>query len=160
MGHTLQVNDQLTDVSTTKLYPLGYEITEPAGSDDAGPRTWVYVYNDEASTAFAQGDVIGRDAGTTTFDGVLIPTSSSPARALGVAQHAIAAGSYGWILKRGLGEVKADDSTAISANTALTVGTGSTAGRAQDVAAVTGDSFAFATEAAAVDTLATCYIMC
>lgn len=151
----------VTDVHTEAKLPLGFIYVEPAQSVGTragqGEREWVYVFNDEAATAFAEGDIIARDASTVTYDGILAPTSAPAARVLGVAQHAIAAGSYGFILRRGIGEVLADTG-GITANTAIAVGN-AVAGRADDAAATT-DAIGFATEAAAATALATCFINC
>jgi hypothetical protein len=77
-----------------------------------GDRTWIFVFNDETSTAYAAGNVIVRDASTTPagpFDGVINTDDAAAVGTLGVAQHAIAAGKYGWIVKEGVCEVMAGD---------------------------------------------------
>ena len=62
----------ITDVNTTAKAVLGSTVTRLHPTNpDYGLQTWVYVYNDEASTAFAVGNVIERDAGTATWDGVI-----------------------------------------------------------------------------------------
>lgn len=106
----------LTKVDTTQQYPLGMIVERHplmSHSDttrlNAGVQHWVYVYNDEASTAFAQGEVIIRDTGTVTYDGIRCNAAVPAVRVLGVAQHAVAAGSYGWILKKGVGEIQVGD---------------------------------------------------
>jgi len=138
--------------------PLGFEYVQPADETGVGDKVWIYVFNDEAAAAFAAGTIVARDATTTTYDGIVAPLSSPTIRLLGVAQHAIAAGYCGFILKRGIGEVLADTG-GITANTALVVGNAVT-GRADDVTAVTDHAFAFSTEAATATNLATCYINC
>ena len=153
--------DAVTTVDTAAQYELGTEWPMDAGEAEAldstvqGPQVWVYVFNDETSTAFAEGNVIALDASTANYDGVLAPTNAPKARLLGVAQHAIAAGSYGWILRKGFGEVLAGTG-GISANTPLTVND-TDAGTALDGSA-TESCFAFATEAATATNLATCLI--
>lgn len=122
---TVSQVDLGTDASPQR-FPLGYEVTLPATksgaggvTNNSGSQTWVYVFNDEGSAAFAQGHVITMDISETSgqherFHGVLAPanTSGTPALlVLGVAQHAIAAGSYGFILKKGIGEVLAGAGT-------------------------------------------------
>ena len=157
MLRTVGYPTAITDVDTTAVYPLGDLRLEYDAS--YGWRTWRYVFNDEAATAFAQGDIIARDTTTVALgDGILAPTSSATARLLGVAQHAIAAGSYGWILKEGIGEVLADTG-GITADTGLVVGN-AVAGRADDAAAVTNHCFAYAHESVAATALATCTIFC
>jgi len=155
---------ELTVVDTTQKHPLGMTVELPPTWSGGHARTgqgrqvWVYVFNDEAATAFAIGTIVARDTATTTYDGILAPTSTPTARLLGVAQHVIAFGSYGWILKEGIGEVLADTG-GITADTALVVGN-AVAGRADNVAAVTDHAFGFATEAAVATALATCMINC
>ena len=87
--------------------PLGFELTVPDGNN--GAQVWVYVYNDENSSDFAAGDVIVRDASTQTYDGVLNTDTTAAVRVLGIAQHAIAAGSYGFILRKGIGVARCAD---------------------------------------------------
>ena len=167
MSATRTMGISVTDVDTTAQLPLGFEYHEPAGSDDQGEAVWIYVFNDEASPAFAQGHIIMRDAATTTYDGVLTPGDADvPAlRIIGVAQHAIAAGSYGFILRKGIGEVQ-KDAVATAANVTLIASDAGTAqaGRACiDSGGGTSDVFAFATEAAAGTSggeLLTCMINC
>jgi hypothetical protein len=108
-----------TDASPAR-FPLGYEVTLPATkggaggvTNNAGSQTWVYVFND--SGTWAEGHVITMDisessGGHGRYHGALAPAmeEGTPAFAvLGVAQHAIAAGSYGFILTKGVGEVLA-----------------------------------------------------
>jgi hypothetical protein len=150
-------------VDTSPRYPLGFTLIQPAlptnGSTypDAGEREWIYVFNDEAATAFAQGTVVARDAGSIYYDGIVAPLSCHSARVIGVAQHAIAAGSYGFILRRGLGEVIADTG-GLSADTGLICGN-AVAGTADDGGATVA-TFGVTTEAALATALATCFINC
>lgn len=112
-------------VSTTAQVTLGSIFTETP-SDAEGEKEWVYVFNDEASTAFEAGDIILRDPSATTHllnGGVVAPSgTAAPAiSVLGVAQSAIPAGSYGFILKRGKGLIK-NGAANISADAAITAG--------------------------------------
>jgi hypothetical protein len=114
----------ITDVSTTAQAPLGSLAYEPAtsvGSNaDMGEQVWIYVYNDPTTTAQAwvAGDVILRDTAvanviTSTYDGTRSETQGAPAHlVLGVAQHAIASGSYGYILRKGIAAMTGDGSVA------------------------------------------------
>ena len=140
--HAADVVIDITEVDSSPMYPLGQEFYSPATSQasvttskpaaNTGPRVWVYVFNDEASTAFAQGTIVMRDEDTATYDGIATTGATIPAiRLLGGAQHAVAAGSYGWILKRGVGKVLCNGS--VSAHTAIC--TSSTAQQAVDYAA-------------------------
>tara|TARA_A100001515_G_scaffold125814_1_gene110753 strand:- start:44 stop:559 length:516 start_codon:yes stop_codon:yes gene_type:complete len=131
--------DAVTTVDTTEQYDLGTEWHMEAAeakiynSDVSGPQCWRYVFNDEASTAFAAGDVIVRDA-LSAYDGVLNTDQAPRVSCLGVAQHAIAAGSYGWILKSGVGLLKAGDTGNDQANNALvTAASGDAASSGVDV---------------------------
>lgn len=131
--------------------PLGFEVVKSAGyssgGDHLGYQTWVYVKNAEASTAFAQGTVVTMNtAGSSeklAFQGVVAPaaTGGTPrGLVLGVAQHAIAAGSFGFILKKGRGEVLAGAGT-ITATSPIVV---------DDDAAAAGEAMSAAGLAAAV----------
>jgi len=160
----------LDQVDTSAKYPLGTTFTQAPGDGairdpavtgsfaDRGIREWIYVKN-SAGAALAQGEVCTRKSGSTLYEVSKAPTTSHPAQVVGVAQWAIADGSYGWILRKGLGEVKADSATVITADKALVPGTG-TAGRAQQHAAVTNAGFGFSTETVLVDALATCHLNC
>lgn len=145
-----------TTVSTTQLYPLGLTLVEANG--DKGLQTWIYVYNDEASTAFAQGTVCIRDLGTETYDAIVSTGAVNHQRVIGVAQHEIAAGSYGFILRDGIGEVLCDGN--VSADTAITCD--ATAGQATDVGtAATSTGFGLALEAdSGAGTLVTARLFC
>ena len=151
----------VTDVDTTQQLPLGFEYHEPASGDDLGEKVWVYVYNDEGATNFTEGTVVMRDAATATYDAVLSTAAVPAIRILGVAQHTIAFGSYGFVLKKGIGEVQANDTAEDQANDPLV--TEGTAGRADVMGA--GEEhcvFAFSTEnaAALAGALMTCWINC
>lgn len=157
MLRTIGYPAEVTVVDTSAAYKLGdlrheYDSTY-------GWRVWRYVFNDEAASSFVEGTLVARD--TTTVapgDGIIAPLSSATARLLGVAQHTIAAGSYGWILKEGIGEVLADTG-GITADTGLIPGN-AVAGRADDASAVTNHCFAYAHESVAATALATCTIFC
>ena len=160
--------DSLTTVGTTQLHPLGTTVVEPATQGgtraNQGEKSWIYVYNDEASNAFAEGLVVMRDSATTTYDAVLGDASGAVVpniRILGVAQHAIAAGSYGFVLKQGVGEVQAGDTGNDQANDPLIVhGSG---GQADVMAAGEEEGvFAFSTENAGTSAgdKMTCWINC
>lgn len=131
----------------------------PSGLSTDRRRTWVFVLNGEASTNFVQGTLVSYKTATVSpGTGVICPTSGGTGILLGVAQHTIPYGSYGWILKTGEGEVLADTG-GITADLGLVPGN-AVAGRADDRAAVTDFTFARAFEAAAATALATCYISC
>tara|TARA_R110002167_G_scaffold234805_2_gene440084 strand:+ start:1207 stop:1719 length:513 start_codon:yes stop_codon:yes gene_type:complete len=167
--HAADLVMDVTEVDTSATAPLGQLYFEPATSQasvttvkppaNSGPRTWVYVFNDD-TPAFAAGEVIMRDASTTTYDGLVTSGSTPAIRVLGVAQHAIAAGSYGWILKRGLGELAVEDTGANQDDTALV---SAAAGRVDSmVGGEEHEVIAWATESAAATAgaLLTAWINC
>ena len=164
MSATRTMGISVTDVDTSAKLPLGFVYREPASGDNEGEKHWIYVFNDEASTAWAQGNVIVRDAATTTYDGVLSAAAVVPAYSvIGVAQHAIAAGSYGFIQRRGIAEVLAGTGT-IDVNESICCD-GSVAGTAMESSALSAAQefscdFGWATENAAAAALATCMINC
>ena len=158
--HAADVAIDITEVDSSAMYPLGQEFYSPATSQasvttskpaaNTGPRVWVYVFNDD-TPAFAAGEIIMRDVTTGTIPAI---------RVLGVAQHAIAAGSYGWILKRGLGELAVVDTAEDQANDPMVSDAG---GRADVMAAgEEHEVIAFATEnaAATAGALLTAWINC
>ena len=121
MAYSVQAfADAISDTFTDERYALGTlrfqtaEENKAANASHIGPKVWVFVYNDEASTAFAEGDLISIDTGDyAPYHGILSAAAATPAGAiLGVAGHAIAAGSYGWIVKEGICECKGDGSVA------------------------------------------------
>ena len=71
----------------------------------AGERTWVFI---KSSGTIAAGDLVKRTADTDAYTGVQDDSSEgSKYDMLGVADHAIASGSYGWIICSGPAVVQA-----------------------------------------------------
>jgi hypothetical protein len=90
---------------------------------DSGSRTWIYVLN-EGSVDLTVGDVAIRNTTSTQFR-VVIATAGTLIHALrvvGVAQHTIAAGFYGYVLQRGLGTIQVGSGASVSDTEALTTG--------------------------------------
>jgi hypothetical protein len=153
-------------VDTTRQHELGSLYLETNARSDDGPRVWVYVFNDEASAAFAAGDIVIRDPSVTTekmFGVIQAPATNAAANfsVVGVAQHAIAAGSYGWVLARGKGLLRTGTGN-VSADTCVVSG-GTSAGCAKDATAGTDDYciVGFSIEAEATDnTTFDAYINC
>ena len=84
-----------------------------------GDALFVFAKNTEVS-AWAAGDVITRTATLVKgYHGTSAGTSSTAGDVLGVAQHAIPAGYWGWILRRGMGVVAAGAGAAITTDTDL-----------------------------------------
>ena len=102
----------ITRVDTTAAYPLNSLrwVEHPT----YGMTMWRYVQNGEGATAFAQGDVVQVKASTLAWGtGILAATAKLPRnKVLGVADHAIAAASYGWIICQGRCQVECDGSVA------------------------------------------------
>ena len=155
MAITTAAGISSTTVTTDQQAPLGFELVVPDG--DNGEQVWIYVFNDEAATGFVQGMLIQRDLGTVTYDGIVSTGAISPGRIIGVAQHNIAAQSYGFILKKGIGQVLCDGN--VTADTAVTPD--ANAGQCTDVADATRAAIgvALATDAGAA-TLVAAYINC
>lgn len=144
-------------VSTSPQYQIGS--LHYRNDATYGPRVWRYVKNAEASTAFAAGTVVMNQTATATPGlGLVGATSIAAHRVIGVAQHAIAAGSYGWILVQGLGLVLADTG-GFTVDTGLIPGN-AVAGRADDVGAATGAIFALALATTAATATGVCLIRC
>jgi hypothetical protein len=125
-------------VTTTQQAPLGFVLTAPSATTDGGMCEWVYVFNDEASDDFAAGQIIYRDPSATTQDwygGLIAPVTDHQPKVLvlGVAQHAIPNGSYGFILQKGVGTILSGGG-GLSADTAFTSGGATTDGSALDYA--------------------------
>ena len=103
-----------------------------------GDSEWIYVYNDDAAVEWAAGDVIQRDTSDyAVYDGIR-STSAAVIRSmvLGIANHAIAAGEYGWIVRNGIVNIQGDGSVSQGdAVVSHSGGAGATDGHAQTMAA-------------------------
>jgi len=90
---------------------------------DKGTQEWVYILN-EGAAALAAGEVVMRNTTSTEYRGVVTTAATliPSVRCFGVAQHAITAGYYGFVLRRGLGTVKAGSGAAINDTEAITTG--------------------------------------
>lgn len=142
-------------VSTTAQAELGAEFTERHPTRGSGERTWIYVQ--ATGSAFAVGELIAKAADATTYVTVISPASCPPIRCVGFAQHAIAENSYGWVLRKGLGTVKAV-AAGVADESALIPG--ATAGRVVVAAAVTNASVGYTMTAIGVNATGTAYIDC
>jgi len=110
-----------TSVSTNAEANLG--TTLAVASTSRGPQTWVYVLNED-SNALAAGDVVMRNTTSTDYKVVLSSAGAlvQSIRCIGVAQHAIPAGSYGYVLRRGLGTIQVGSGATVSDSEGLTPG--------------------------------------
>ncbi len=136
--------DALNTVYTTEQYALGTKYVQKAdevaagGSGVntstaltaaqklmlAGERTWVFV---KSSGTIAAGDLVMRTASTNAYEGVQSNSDEgSKYLMLGVADHAIASGSYGWIICKGACVVQA--SSGVTAGHTISSDGNSTAG--------------------------------
>ena len=71
----------------------------------AGERTWVFI---KSSGTINAGDLVKRTADTDAYTGVQDDSSEgSKYDMLGVADHAIASGKYGWVICKGAAVVQA-----------------------------------------------------
>ena len=149
---------QLTDVSTTPKHEVGVRYWRgdtaipTAAHRGYGGQVWRYVKNG-AGTALAAGNLVVRKDGATTLEVTRSPTTPiSKAFTVGVAQHAIADGSYGWVLEKGVGIYLADGTGATINQTLVgsNATTGTFEGQAQTTAEITAatQSLGFAITAA------------
>jgi len=150
----------ITETSTTQLHDLGLEVEIRASTATAqgnGLQVWVYVQNGDVSS-FTAGMLIQRKASTTTKIGAISiqGTLKAPQAYIGVAQHTIAAGSYGWILKKGWGTILTDD-TGVTANQSLIAGNNA-AGSFDSSATATTAALGFAPTAVGASTTGSAWI--
>ena len=105
--------DWTSSVYDDEQYPVGTRRIQQAddvtaaNSTHYGDREWIFVYNDETSTDFAEGDVLFLDSDYAPYHAILSTTTLHVHRVLGVAGGAIAAGKYGWIVVKGVCEIGA-----------------------------------------------------
>ena len=146
----------VTDVTTAAVtdvdglgrqVPLGFKLLVPQAigngtpTQDAGDQTWIYVEN-STGAAWAAGTVVMRTDAATTYQCTIAVANIESAKVVGVSQHAVAAGSFSFVLREGMGEVLCDGN--VAANQGIIVA--ANPGQATIVAADTDDAFGFATE--------------
>ena len=95
----------VTRVTTTQELPLGFQVTVPNG--DKGLLTYIYV---KASGAVAQYDMVqrkdsGNESPQTDYVVEEAAASQQSIAIVGCAQVAIADGSYGFVLRKGIATV-------------------------------------------------------
>ena len=83
-------------VTTTQQAPLGFELT--VATANKGNQVWIYVKS--AAADLLHGDVCMINGDATPYE-VKESTGQVAQKYVGVAQHFIANGSYGFILKSG-----------------------------------------------------------
>ena len=96
-----------TTVTTTQQCPLGFVLTVPNG--DYGLQEWVYIFNDDAA-ALEVGDCVMVDTDYVLYHAIKTGGPHDSLKIIGCAQHAIAASSYGFVLKKGKGLARGDGS--------------------------------------------------
>lgn len=108
--------DEVTNASTTRAYKPGELVV--TNDSTYGTRTWRYCKN-ASGAAWALGTIVERSAATVDdMSGTVCVTAKTQMRKLlGVAQGAVAASSFCFILKEGIGYVLGDGS--VSAGTAI-----------------------------------------
>jgi len=175
MSTTRTMGIEVTDVSTTQRLPLGFEYHSPASPADSttvetGSQVWVYVFNDDPTNAFVAGAVVYRLPASTTEDffgghATPITTHQPQVMCIGVAQHAIPTGSYGFVLKRGVGLILSG-SAGVAADSPFTSGgdeVGSVLVWADDASGAWGSNISVighTATAIGADTTGTAYISC
>ena len=130
--------DGFNQTYSTEQYPVGtlrYQSADEVTASDAslgGDRLWMFVK--ASSSGVSANDLLERDSTSTAFQ---VKTSSAAAAlkrilVVGVAQNAIAADAFGWVVVKGECVVKsagvAAGNTLASKATAGTVEADSTAG--------------------------------
>jgi len=134
-GNVTIKDAQRTPASTDRA------VVHPASSGD---QEWVYVYNSTGG-AISRGqqvahDVDGSSNPLAAYNVRVAPTNCPVAQVVGVAQHTIPAGRYGYVLRSGVGKALV---TATALNTGVAIAPSATAGSAAGVAA-TAASIGFA----------------
>jgi len=110
-----------TTVTTDQQAPLGFELEVPTAN--AGTEVWVYV---KAEAALTAGKIVMFENAASAYEVSLTPTALADAvtapRIVGVAQHDIASGSYGFVLAKGFGLITAGNGAVLTANQGVTYG--------------------------------------
>lgn len=106
-------SDALSTVYTDQVYALGTTYVQLADEVDEGSsgvsasttfgllqgeRTWVFV---KAAGAITAGQIVKSNAAGTPFEVVQSSGAANKLTIIGVADNAIASGSYGWVIARG-----------------------------------------------------------
>jgi len=152
----------ITSTSKVAETVLGTELTVATG--DQGTQVWLYVFN-EGGTNLAAGHVVMRNTTSTGVKGVITPAATliPVIRILGVAQHAILSGYYGFILRKGIGKVLIGTGAGGVADVTALTTIGAEAGSAEAFAAgTTAPACVFGMSVAAIGVGATgnCWVNC
>jgi len=141
----------VTLVTADQQAPLGFIHTVPASVSPTGlgPTDWIYIQADPAGADLQPGEIISTGSGPGVVAKAAI--ALTPAACIGVAQHEIAAGYWGFILKSGLGNTIDDGSYGTLAGAGIVCGGG---GNATEAAALTDAVIGVALAAPGVGVLA------
>jgi hypothetical protein len=163
LSSTTTIGSGFSEVYTTEQYAVGSKRVQSADEVQAygsgvtvattptadqklmlaGERTWVFI---KSSGTIAAGDLVQRTADTDAYTGVQSALSErSRFHFLGVADHAIASGSYGWVICSGAcvvqantavdaGEAISSDGNTVAGEVSILGGSGAGAGAAIDTA--------------------------
>lgn len=111
LGHNL-----LSAVDTTQTQPLG-RVRRGYNPLGGGVQEWVYVKNTSGGT-LAVGEGLMFANGYNDFGNTSLSAANCPRpRFIGVAQHAIANNSYGWVQRKGVCTIKS--TAGVTANTSI-----------------------------------------
>lgn len=131
-----------------QFLPLGYLWTSLPGVDDngtgvnavdKGTRTWIYI---KAQGVLANGQVVARVTGSQDYVGDVAATGTASPNIIGVAQYAIAAGEYGFIMREGLATVAHDATLGAAADGTVVVASATSAGRVDNLVTAAGPTTA------------------
>lgn len=113
----------ITTVDTTQSFPLGTVIDDPRGGAHSNGKQFKYV---KAGSAISAGNVLVVSLADADEPNTLVPCSALNQLCVGVAEVAIASGSFGWVQVKGRHSAAVKSTAVIAAGQALT--TSSTAG--------------------------------
>lgn len=139
--------------TTTQYAPLGALASKETS---AGLLTYIYVENGTGA-AWTVGQAVMRRAGLSTYSCTVASTSVAPSRVVGVAQVAVPAASFAWVLRDGVGSILADGS--VTADTSVIISAG-TAGSFTDSGGVTAASLGLALATDAGATIVAAHVHC
>ena len=126
---------------------------------DSGDLELIYVKN-VSGGGIVRGSLCSAVSAADPFSVIATPVGDEATKVIGVALFTIPTDKCAWIARRGKVKVLADASTAVVLGQALTVGTGATAGRVNNVANIGDTSVGYALEAAATSALGFVQLSC
>lgn len=148
--------------TSTHITYLSSEAKEPPGTQAVvwhpthGEQVWMYVEN-LSGGALAVGEVLSRET-TRPFSVEKCPANAITSRVIGVAQHAIPSGYFGWVMRSGRGARVLADGTGLSADSGLI--TGDSAGTADTDSTQATSHFGLCLETVSGGETALCVIDC